>query len=206
MEYGSWLLCLLFPCLAEYWNAISFQASLLSFYTFAFSFLLVPSTQGDYIRVTLSITQRNPAFVQPFASAICPIPILSLKLPIWFVSDINSFLIPFLSYFVNHIPFVAHCQTLPWNHDRWCPLLHTYLAMPRCTQRIQTHLSRQKPSRMNAAVTQKVLVISAPSLEGINSAAGLLWFWCLLWITSWGSIFQMVRKQTRRRSWRARIL
>lgn len=65
-------------------------------------------------------------------------------LSIWFVSDINSFLIPFLSYFVNHIPFVAHCQTLPWNNDRWCPLLHTYLAMPQCTQRIQTHLSRRR--------------------------------------------------------------
>lgn len=39
--------CLLFHCLAEYWNAISFQAGLLSFCTLAFSFLLVPSTQGD---------------------------------------------------------------------------------------------------------------------------------------------------------------
>lgn len=105
--------CLLFPCLVEYRNAISFQAGLLSFYTFAFSFLLVPSMQDDYIRVTLSIIQRNSALVQPSASAVCALPILSLKLPIRFVSDINSFLIPLLSYFVNHIPFVAHCQTLP---------------------------------------------------------------------------------------------
>lgn len=80
-------------------------------------------------------------------------PLLSLKLSIWFVSDINSFLIPFLSYFVNHISFVAHCQTLPWNHDRWCPLLHTYLAMPQCTQRIQTHLSgRSLPAWMQQSL------------------------------------------------------
>lgn len=74
-------------------------------------------------------------------------------LSIWFVNDINSFLILFLSYFVNHIPFVAHCQTLPWNHDRWCPLLHTYLAMPQCTQRIQTHLSgRSLPAGMQQSL------------------------------------------------------
>lgn len=39
--------CLMFSCLVERWNTISFQASTLGFCAFAFSFLPVPSTQGD---------------------------------------------------------------------------------------------------------------------------------------------------------------
>lgn len=61
---------------------------------------------------------------------------------------------------------------------------------------------RQKPSQMNAAVTQEVLVIPAPSLEGIY----LLCSWCLICIISWSSIFQTVKKQTRQGTWKDRIL